>query len=106
MSAPASAPSPTVSSAARGYLLFGSLIIAGFVVLVLGWRVAAATLFVPYQVPALVSGGIGGLFLVVLGAGLLYVHAARDLAARENDSLDDLLDEMSRALEARAERKA
>ena len=96
-----STPTSAVPSAARGYVLFGSLILAGFVVLVLGWRVAAATLFVPYQVPALVSGGLGGLFLVVLGAGLMFVHVVRDLAARESSEMDDLLDEMSRALEAR-----
>lgn len=99
-----STPTP-VSGAARGYVLFGSLILAGFVVLVLGWRVAAATLFVPYQVPALVSGGLGGLFLVVLGAGLMFVHVVRDLAARESGEMDDLLDEMARALEARADGK-
>lgn len=94
-----------IPSSARGYLLFGSLIVAGFVVMVLGWRVAAATLFVPYQVPALVSGGLGGVFLLVLGVGLLHVHVVRDLAARESRELDDVLDEMSRALEARGEKK-
>ena len=47
-----------------------ALTIAGFVLIGLAWRGAAATLSVPDQLPYLVSGGFAGLALVVTGAGL------------------------------------
>ena len=56
--------------AAPSLLLFGGVVVGGFVAIGIGWRVAARTLFVPSQVPALVSGGIGGLALILIGAGL------------------------------------
>lgn len=79
--------------AAPGLALFAGLAVAGLVAIAVGWRVAARTLFVPYQVPALVSGGLGGLALVLLGAGLFSVQAARREAALEQAAFDGLLDE-------------
>lgn len=79
--------------AAPGLLLFGGLMLAGLAAIALGWRAAARTLVVPFQVPALVSGGLGGLALVLLGAGLFSVHSARRLAAQERVEFDGLLDD-------------
>ena len=49
-------------------LVAGALVVAGFAAMVLAWRGAAATLDVPVQVPYLVSGGIGGLALLIAAA--------------------------------------
>ncbi|HUR51642.1 MAG TPA: hypothetical protein VMZ11_05925 [Mycobacteriales bacterium] len=79
--------------AAPSLLLFGAMVLGGFVAIGLGWRAAARTLFVPFQVPALLSGGVGGLALIVLGAGLASTQVGRRLAAQERAETEDLLDE-------------
>ncbi len=89
-----------------GFVLFTSLTLLGFLSIGLGWRVAARTLFVPFQVPALVSGAMGGLALIVLGTGLLTVHAGRRLAALERADNDELLDEAGQLLDAVRRRTA
>lgn len=89
----------------QGTLLFVALLSGGFAAIALGWKVAARTLFVPGQVPAVVSGGLGGLALVLLGAGLLSVHAGRSLAAQEREAFEELLDEAA-GLVAAARRDA
>jgi hypothetical protein len=78
---------------ARSVLLFGSLVLGGFIAIMLGWRVAARTDIVPWQVPAVVSGALGGLALVVTGAFLLHVQVGRQLAAVERAETEDVLDE-------------
>ena len=55
----------------------GGAVVAGFVVLLLGWRGAAATLLVHAQVAFAVSGGVVGLALVGTGLGLVRTHAER-----------------------------
>jgi hypothetical protein len=81
-------------------LLFGGIVIAGFVGIALGWRVAARTLVVPFQVPAMVSGGLGGLALIILGAGLASIQVGRRLAAEERAETEDLLDEAAALMDA------
>ncbi len=93
-------PDWTRDPAAPSFALFAGLVAGGFVAIALGWRVAARTLLVPLQVPALVSGGLGGLALVALGAGLATVQAGRRLAAAERAETEDLLDEASALLDA------
>ncbi len=80
---------------APSLLLFFGVVLAGFIGIAIGWRVAARTLFVPFQTPALVSGGLGGLALVLLGAGLANVQVGRRLAAGERAATEALLDEAS-----------
>lgn len=75
----------------------GALIVTGFATVLLGWRGAAATLAVPIQLPYLVSGGLGGLALVIAAAAVLDVQVARRTAARERIELDAVLVE-ARAL--------
>jgi hypothetical protein len=85
--------------AAPSLLLYAALVVGGFVAIGLGWRAAARTLIVPFQVPALVSGGIGGLALIVLGAGLAATQVGRRLAAAERAETEDLLDEAAAVLD-------
>lgn len=86
--------------AAPSLLLFAALVVAGFTAIGIGWKVAARTLVVPYQTPALVSGGMGGLTLIILGAGLANVQAGRRLAAIEREETESLLDEASALVDA------
>jgi hypothetical protein len=79
--------------AVPSFALFAGLVVGGFAAIALGWRVAARTLYVALQVPALVSGAVGGVVLVALGAGLANVQAGRRLAAVERLETEALLDE-------------
>lgn len=85
---------------APSLLLFAGIVLSGFVAIGIGWRVAARTLFVPFQTPALVSGGMGGLALVVLGAGLASTQASRRIAAMERAETEAVLDEAASLVEA------
>ncbi|MCW2571947.1 MAG: hypothetical protein JWO88_2005 [Frankiales bacterium] len=86
-------PAWTQDPAAPSITLFTGVIVAGFAAIGLGWRVAARTLFVPSQVPALISGGLAGLALVLIGAAFVTVQSDRRLAALERAETEDLLDE-------------
>jgi hypothetical protein len=81
-------------------VVFSGIALAGFVAMILGWRVAARTLNVAAQVPAIVSGGVGGLVLVVIGTGLLVAQAGRVRAAQERADADELLDRTSEVVQA------
>lgn len=87
-------------------VLFVGLVVAGFVGISLGWRVAARTLVVPFQVPALVSGAMGGFALIALGAGLASIQTGRRLAAQERAETEDVLDEAAALLQAVKGRRA
>lgn len=65
-------------------LVLGGIGAAGLVAIALGWRGAAATEFVPFQVPFLVSGGLVGLALLVFALGMIDVHANRVLGAQRH----------------------
>lgn len=75
--------------------LFGAFVVAGFAAIAIGWKVAARTTVVPYQVPALVSGALGGLALIVIGASLANIQAGRRLAAAERAETEVVLDELA-----------
>ena len=96
MRRPSWAQDPAFSSLA----LFTGVVLAGFVSIAVGWKVAARTLFVPSQIPPLISGGLGGVALVLIGAGLLSVQSDRRAAALERAQTEDLLDEASALVEA------
>ncbi len=86
--------------AAPSLLLFGGLVAAGFVAIFLGWKVAARTLNVAYQTPAVISGAMGGLALVLIGTALANVQTGRRLAAQERAETEALLDEAAALVEA------
>ena len=93
-------PAWSYDPAASSLLLFAGLVVIGFVAIGIGDRSIARTLFVDVQVPALVSGGMGGLALILLGCGLVNVQTGRRLAAAERAETELLLDEVSQLVEA------
>ena len=102
MKRPAWLQDPVVPS----LMLFGSMIVAGFVAIFLGWKVAARTLVVSSQTPALVSGGLGGLLLVCVGSGLATVQVRRRLAAAEHAQTDRVLEDVEALVVAAKTRRA
>jgi hypothetical protein len=64
--------------------------LAGIVLIFLGWNGAASYDRVTAQIPYLVSGGLAGLALVVLGASLLIVQSNRTDRAALQASVDEL----------------
>ncbi|MGH2784148.1 MAG: hypothetical protein ACRDJ1_02695 [Actinomycetota bacterium] len=75
----------------RSVVLAVGLIAGGFVAIALGWKGVAASLLVAEQLPYLLSGGVGGLALIVAGAGILTVQVNRYWNARERTRLDLVL---------------
>jgi hypothetical protein len=93
-------PTWLADPAAPSLLLFTCLVLAGFAAIGIGWKVAARTLIVPFQTPALVSGAMGGLALIVIGAGLANIQTGRRFAATERADTEALLDEAAALVEA------
>jgi hypothetical protein len=61
------------------------LVVGGFVAVFLGWLEASGTADVRIQMQDLISGGVGGLGLLVIG-GVLLQSALADRAARRTES--------------------
>lgn len=59
-----------------------ALCLLGFLVMFFGWNGAASSNFVPAQFPYLISGGLVGLGVVVLGSALVLVQNQRTDMAR------------------------
>ena len=97
-------PEWTRDPSAPSLALFVGVALAGFVTIAIGWRVAARTLFVPAQIPALVSGGLAGVALVVVGATLVTVQVGRRLAAVERLETEGLLEEAAGVVAALRDR--
>jgi hypothetical protein len=72
------------------------LALAGFVLIFLGWNGAASVDRLTAQFPYLISGGLGGLGLVVLGAILIAVDARRDDEKRLETMLTEVRDALQR----------
>ena len=81
-------------------IVLAAIAVAGFALVALGWRGAAATVFVPFQVPYVVSGGLLGLGLLGAGLGLLKVHVDRVEAAEERRQTAELQRQVLRTLSA------
>lgn len=74
------------------------LSLLGFLVIFFGWNGAASTNFVPAQFPYLLSGGVVGLAIVVLGAAMILVQNQRADLAR----LEAALERVALAVERQA----
>jgi drug/metabolite transporter (DMT)-like permease len=68
------------------------LCVAGLLLIFLGWNGAASWDRVPSQFPYLISGGIAGLSLVIIGAALFVVQSQRADRARLESKLGELRD--------------
>ncbi len=78
-----------------GLVLMASLVIGGAIAFYFGWRGVARTIYVPLQLPLLVSAGIGGLALVGLGLALFDTQMTRRELAAERRHNDELLHEIA-----------
>jgi hypothetical protein len=83
-------------------LVLLAVLIAGFVLIWLGYRSVAAIGLVPFQMSYLVSGGVVGLALVGAALGLLLGHFDRVEAAEERRLLAELQREALRIRAGRA----
>lgn len=63
------------------------LCLLGFLVLFLGWNGAASTNYVPAQFPYLISGGLAGVAIVIVGAAMIVVQNQRTDRARVEAAL-------------------
>ena len=73
------------------------LCVVGLVLVFLGWNGAASRDRVPAQFPYLISGGIAGLCLVVIGVGMLIVQNQRADRAALQTSIDRLREAVERS---------
>ena len=76
---------------AQALAVLGVLAAAGFLMLVLAWRGAAKTTFVPLQSPWLLSGGLAGLALIGMSLGAWSIHAGRRDDAGHRAEMEDLV---------------
>jgi hypothetical protein len=67
------------------------LCLIGFVAIFFGWNGAASKNVIMSQFPFLISGGIAGLAVVVIGASMLIVQNAREDRARLEAVLERLI---------------
>lgn len=75
----------------RSIVFASALIAGGFVAIGLAWKGVARSLIVAEQLAYLFSGGLGGLALIITGAGIISVQATRYWNARERQRLDLVL---------------
>ena len=78
-----------------GLVLMAGLVLGGFGAIAYAWFGAARTLYVPLQLPEVLSGGLGGIALIGVGLALFDVQLGRRDAARDKRLTDDTLDEMA-----------
>jgi hypothetical protein len=79
-------------------LVLAGMVVIGFGLIAQGYRGAAALLFVPFQVPFLVSGAIAGVAVIGGGLALLNVHLDRAEAAEERRAVAALQRDVLRLL--------
>jgi hypothetical protein len=84
-------------AAAGGQALGYVLVVLGVLVLVVGWFGVSREGIVAKQLPYLVSGGIGGSFMLGIGALLLITHELR-LDNRRLEAVEATLEELRDAL--------
>ena len=85
-------------------LVLASMVIAGVLLLVLGWHGVSAPIFVVLQVPWAIRGSFAGVAVIGAGLALLITHLNRAEAAAERSQLAELQREALRALSAASQR--
>lgn len=81
------------------YIAIG-MIVGGFALIALAWNGAASIGYVQGQFPYLLSGGLGGLGLIGVGAGLLFVQVQRELDAEEARAYQHVVDTLRQTVTA------
>lgn len=81
-------------------LVLAAAVVIGLGLIAVGYRGLAALLFVPLQMPYLVSGGVLGVAAVGAGLALLVVHLDRAEAAQERREVAALQRDVLRLLKA------
>lgn len=66
------------------------LVVAGVLLILITWYKIAELVLVPAQFPLLVSGGLTGLVLVLVGLTLVNVHVKRQESAKRIEATDRL----------------
>ena len=66
------------------------LMFVGFLMIVIAWDGAASLDFIQGQFPYLLSGGVPGLAMIVVGAGLEYIQATRQMTAERAKQMAEL----------------
>ena len=69
--------------------------VVGFVVIFLGWNGAAGKDRIPSQFPFLISGGVVGLAIILIGVGVMVIQSQRS----DRAALESALVEIRRAVE-------
>lgn len=69
----------------------GLLAVVGLAMLALAWRGAARTVYVPLQLPWLVSGGMAGLGVLGVALASLHVHLSRRDAAAHRLAMEQFM---------------
>ena len=75
----------------QSLIVLASLAVVGCVMWGLAWRGAARTIYVPFQLPWLVSGGVAGLALLGLALASWSIHLGRRQDAVHRAAVDDLV---------------
>jgi len=75
----------------RAGLVLCATVIAGFVLFVLSWRGVARTIYVPFQLPWIVSAGVVGLAVIGGSFGALSIHLGRRADATHRAAVDDIV---------------
>ena len=78
-----------------GLLIMVGIVIGGVVAIYFGWRGVARTIYVPLQLPEIVSGGLGGIALVGLGLALFDLQMTRHELALERKQNAEILNEIA-----------
>jgi hypothetical protein len=78
-----------------GLLIAIGLAVMGFVAIVVAYYGSARTIYVFLQMPEIISGGLGGLALIGVGAAVFAIQSDRRDAARERRRDDEVLEQVS-----------
>jgi hypothetical protein len=79
----------------RAAVALGVVAVAGFAMAFFGWRGAARTLYVPLQIPWLLSGGVAGLAVVGTAVAAWSIHLGRRWDAAHRATVEDLVHDVA-----------
>lgn len=86
----------------RSLALAVLMIAGGFVAIFIAYRGVARSVIVAVQLPYLISGGVGGVALILTGAGIIGIQTSRYWNARERQWLDLIAVRSAEVIEKRS----